>query len=65
MAKDFDPNEIVRRVTESLAQKFPKLDRAGIEVDVRQEVDLLKDRPINDYVGVLAERAVKQRLKLL
>ena len=63
MATDFDPDEIVRQVTESLTKKFPERDAESIESLVRQEVDDLKDRPIHDYVGVLAERAVKKRLK--
>lgn len=63
MATDFDPDDIVRKVTERLATKHPKRDRATIETMVRVQVDELKDRPIHDYVGVLAERAVKQQLK--
>ncbi|WP_354476617.1 three-helix bundle dimerization domain-containing protein [Marisediminicola sp. UYEF4] len=49
-------------MTESLLKKFPTQDRADIEGQVRAEVAHLKDRPIKDYVGVLAERAVKQRI---
>lgn len=63
MAADFDPDEIVRQVTQSLTKKFPDQDHAAIESQVRTEVDILKDRPIHDYVSVLAERAVKKRLK--
>ncbi len=63
MATDFDPDEIVRQVTDSLSKKFPDHDRADIAAKVLTEVNDLKDRPIHDYVGVLAERAVKQRLK--
>jgi hypothetical protein len=63
MAADFDPDEVVRQVTESLSKKFPERDRADVEVQVQQTVDDLKDRPITDYVGVLAERIVKKRLK--
>jgi phage-related baseplate assembly protein len=63
VATDFDPDEIVRQVTESLSRKFPGEDHAKIESEVRKEVDNLKDRPIHDYVAVLAERAVKHRLK--
>jgi hypothetical protein len=63
MATDFNPDQIVRQVTESLVKKFPGRDGAEIEHQVRDAVDVLKDRPIHDYVGVLAERAVKKRLK--
>lgn len=63
MAADFDPDEVVRRVTESLVKKHPDRDRVSLEALVRAEVDELKDRPIQDFVGVLAERAVKKQLK--
>ena len=63
MATEFDPNEVVRQVTESLVRKFPDRDEASVELMVRQQVDELKDRPIHDYVSVLAERAVKKQLK--
>jgi hypothetical protein len=63
MATEFDPDEVVRQVTESLVRKFPEKDHASVETMVRQQVDELKDRPIHDYVSVLAERAVKKKLK--
>ena len=63
MATEFDPDEIVRQVTASLARKFPDRDEASVEVLVRGAVNELKDRPIHDYVSVLAERAVKKQLK--
>ena len=44
-------------------QEVPPRDRTDIEAQVRQAVNDLKDRPITDYVGVLAERTVKKRLK--
>jgi phage-related baseplate assembly protein len=63
MATEFDPDDVVKQVTESLSKKFPQQDRADIDVQVRQAVNDLKDRPITDYVGVLAERTVKKQLK--
>jgi hypothetical protein len=63
MATEFDPDEVVRHVTESLVRKFPDRDQASIESLVQTQVDELKDRPIHDYVSVLAERAVKKQLK--
>ncbi len=63
MATEFDPDEVVRQVTESLVRKFPDRDSGSVETLVRAQVDLLKDRPIHDYVSVLAERAVKKQLK--
>ena len=63
MTKDFDPELIVRQVTENLQKKFPKKDPTHIATEVQAAVDNLKDRPIHDYVAVLAERAVKDQLK--
>ena len=63
VATDFNPDAIVRQVTDSLTAKFPKQDPQAIEADVRAEVEKLQHSPIHGYVGVLAERAVKQRLK--
>jgi hypothetical protein len=63
MATDFDPEQIVRQVTDNLQKKFPKQDHLAIETQVRAAVDDLKNRPIHDYVAVLAERTVKQSLK--
>jgi hypothetical protein len=63
MATEFDPDEVVRQVTESLVRKFPEKDEASVEGLVRAQVDSLKDRPIQDYISVLAERAVKKQLK--
>jgi len=63
MATEFDPDEVVRQVTESLVRKFPDREANSVETLVRAQVDELKDRPIHDYVSVLAERAVKKQLK--
>jgi len=63
MATDFDPDEAARHVTDSVSKKFPDRDGASIERLARQSVNDLKDRPVTDYVEVLAERAVKQQLK--
>jgi phage-related baseplate assembly protein len=63
MATEFDPDDVVKQVTENLSLKFPERDRSDVEAQVRQAVNDLKDRPIIDYVGVLAQRAVKKQLK--
>ena len=63
MTADFDPDQIVRQVTKNLEKKFPAKDASIVESEVRMAVDDLKDRPIHDYVAVLAERSVKQILK--
>lgn len=63
MPTEFDPEDVVTKVTDTLSDKFPKHSRPDIEAQVRRAVNDLKDRPITDYVGVLAERAVKKQLK--
>ena len=63
MTTEFDPDEVIRQVTESLVKKFPMKSPTGVEAEVRAAVNELKDSPINDYVAVLAERAVKKKLK--
>ncbi|PTL71242.1 hypothetical protein C1I63_18565 [Rathayibacter caricis DSM 15933] len=63
MTTDFDPEQVVRDVTANVRKKFP--DRSGEEVEplVREELTGLQDRPVQDYLSVLTERAVKRRLK--
>jgi len=62
VATELDSDDDVTQVTESLSTKFPQHDRGDVETRVRHAVDDLKDRPVTDYVGVLAERAVKKEL---
>jgi hypothetical protein len=63
MASDFDPEQVVREVTAALQRKYPEKDPADVERVVRAEVDELKDRPVHDYVSVLAQRAAKKHLR--
>lgn len=62
MASEFDPEQVVQEVTANLRKKYP--DKAPDEVEriVRAQVDELKDRPVHDYVSVLAQRAAKKQL---
>jgi len=62
MASEFDPEQVVREVTAALRQKFPHKDPAEVERVVRAQVDELKDRPVQDYVSVLAQRAARKQL---
>ncbi len=62
VATEFDPDQVVREVTSALRTKFPQKDPAEVERVVRAEVDDLKDRPVHDYVSVLAQRAAKKQL---
>ena len=62
MAEDFDSEQVVTEVTASLQKKFPGKDAAEVERVVREQVEDLKDRPVRDYVSVLAQRAAKKQL---
>lgn len=62
MATEFDPERVVREVTLVLQRKFPDKDPGEVEQVVRLQVDELKDRPVHDYVSVLAQRAAKKHL---
>lgn len=63
MATEFNREDVTAQVTTRLQERFPDLSAAEIEKVVQEEVDSLADRPVHDYVAVLAERAAKKRLK--
>jgi hypothetical protein len=60
---EVNPEEVVLQVSERLRARFP--DAGADEVDrvVRSELAELVDRPVQDYLSVLTERAAKKRLK--
>lgn len=62
MASEFDPDQVVREVTDTLRKTFPDRDPAEVQRVVQAQVDELKDRPVRDYVSVLARRAAKKQL---
>jgi hypothetical protein len=62
MAEQFDSEQVIRDVARSLQERFPSKDPAEVERVVRAQVDELKDRPVQDYVSVLARRAAKKQL---
>jgi hypothetical protein len=62
MAENFDAEQVVLEVTGTLRRKYPEKDPAEIERVVRSQVEDLKDRPVHDYVSVLAQRAAKKQL---
>lgn len=65
MTKDFDVDAVVREVTDTLGKKYPGIDGATVEAIVREQVEALAERPVRDYVAVLAQREAKRRLKEL
>lgn len=63
MATEIDHEEIIRQLTAKLSEKYSGVESARIGELVREEVNALAERPVQDYVTVLAERAVKKSLK--
>lgn len=63
MTTEFDPEQIIRDSTAALRRKFTEHSDAEVEALVREELGKLQGRPVQDYLSVLTERAVKQRLK--
>lgn len=63
MTTDFDAEQVIRDSTAAVHKKFPQHDAAQVEAIVREELAKLQDRPVQDYLSVLTERAAKQRLK--
>lgn len=63
MTREFDADEVARQVSRRLRDRFPSASASDVESIVREEVEALADKPVHDYVAVLAERAAKKRLK--
>lgn len=63
MTTEFDEATVVAQVTENLVKKFPDADVGHIEKLVKAEVSALSQQPVQDYIAVLGERAVKKKLK--
>ncbi|NQX13807.1 hypothetical protein HQQ80_19440 [Microbacteriaceae bacterium VKM Ac-2855] len=63
MTTDFDPDQIIRDATAGLKKKFPNHDEEQLRQVVREELAALQDRPVQDYLSVLTERAARQRIK--
>lgn len=57
------PEEVVSQVSERLRAKHPDVSPDEIDRVVRAELAELVDRPVQDYLAVLTERAAKKRLK--
>jgi hypothetical protein len=63
VSTELDPEEVVTRVAANLTEKYPDLQKAEVEKVVRAELANLVDRPVQDYLAVLTERAAKKQLK--
>ena len=62
VADGVDVEQVVREVSAALQKKLPSRELVEIEAVVRAQVEELKDRPVQDYVSVLAQRAAKKQL---
>jgi hypothetical protein len=60
---EVNPEEVVLQVSQRLRDKYPDADAAEVDRVVRAELAELVDRPVQDYLAVLTERAAKKRLK--
>jgi hypothetical protein len=65
VATDFDTDAVVREVARVLMKKFPTVEPGKVEAVVREEVQSFEQRPVRDFIGVLAQREAKHRLKHL
>lgn len=63
MTTEVKPEEVVVQVSERLRAKHPDVSPDEIDRIVRAELAELVDRPVQDYLAVLTERAAKKRLK--
>lgn len=63
MTTEVKPEEVVIQVSERLQAKNPDISAQEIDRIVREELAELVDRPVQDYLSVLTERAAKKRLK--
>jgi hypothetical protein len=62
VATNIDPDEIVKQVTDRIAESYPEVDRARISSLATEELDKISDAKVTDYFTVLTERAVRSRL---
>ena len=63
MTTEVKPEEVIIQVSERLRAKYPDTSPDEIDSVVRAELAELVDRPVQDYLAVLTERAAKKRLK--
>lgn len=63
MTTELDNEEIISQVIGELEKKFADRSPDEIAGIVREEFDVLANRPVRDYVLILTERAAKKRLR--
>ncbi|PRB65635.1 hypothetical protein CQ034_05980 [Microbacterium sp. MYb45] len=63
VATNIDSKEIVKQVTDRIAESYPDMDREHISSLASEELDKISSARVTDYFTVLTERAVRSRLK--
>ncbi|TFC85279.1 hypothetical protein E3T28_06715 [Cryobacterium sinapicolor] len=58
-----DELQAVEKVVDRLTERFPDVPRSRVERAVREEHEAFSGRPIRDFVPVLVEHGVKERLR--
>ncbi|WP_422386418.1 three-helix bundle dimerization domain-containing protein [Cryobacterium breve] len=58
-----DELQAVDKIVDRLTERFPNLPRSSVERAVREEHETFSGRPIRDFVPVLVEHGVKERLR--
>ncbi len=64
MATNIDPDEIVKQVTNRVAESYPDVSQGHISSLAIEELGKIADSKVTDYFTVLTERAVRNRLKV-
>lgn len=62
VATNIDPDEIVKQVTDRIAESYPDVTRARISTLATEELEKISSSKVTDYFTVLTERAVRSRL---
>lgn len=62
VATNIDPDEIVKQVTDRIAESYPDVNRAHISSLATEELEKISNSRVTDYFTVLTERAVRGRL---
>lgn len=62
MATNIDPGEIVTQVTNRIAESYPGESREHISSLAGEELGKISNSRVTDYLTVLTERAVRERL---
>jgi hypothetical protein len=57
-----EPDAVVDHVVQAITTQHPELDADAVAALAREEHAKLAANPVQDYVEVLTEHAVKQRL---